>query len=306
MAISQPRISVVILTYNQAHLVERSIQSVLEQSFTNYELILVDNGSADETMSVFQKYQDLENVRVFRIKENIGFTRGLNFCLDQIRCEWFAIVGDDAEIIPDALETLFNVVDYKDPSLTALNCNGLDSTTGKNSGLGLYKDQYLPIGLTVKCEGCFWGMTKTELIKGKRLNPNIPGMENTFWYKVDAIANRYYIHRQLITYHRDHHPIEKRAQNTDLKIKALLYRELLTEPFYWEVLRNYDKKQFRDRCIKAMHFLKADSDFEAYKIYQKMLRSDQPGLRYNVHSTLIRMLPPGVLTRLYFWRRKAS
>lgn len=303
-----PRITVLILTYNRANLVERSIKSVLNQSFKDYELVLVDNGSTDNTPAVFSKYEDQENIRIFRIEENCGFAKGFNFCLDQIRGEWFTTVGDDDEITPDALAVLFNTVDEFDPMLTAVSSNGLDSSTGKNSGLGLYKDQYLTIEKIVKhCDGDFWGMTKSDLIKDKRLNPDIPGMENTLWYKVDAEANRYYVDKQLITYHTDHSGIrETDKQNADLKIKATLYKELLTEPFFWEVLQKYNKKQFRDRCIKAMHFLKAVGDYETYKIYQKMLMKDRPSLRYNVHASVIGILSPALLTKLFFWKRRAS
>lgn len=300
----KPRISVLILTYNRAHLVERSINSVLNQTFQDYELVLVDNGSTDHTPELFEKYQGQDNIRIFRIAENVGFARGFNYSLDQIQGEWFASVGDDDAITPNALEVLFNVVDNMDPELTAVNSNGLDSATGQNSGIGLYEDQYLPIEKTVaKCDGDFWGITKSELIKDKRLNTDIPGMENTFWYKVDAIAKRYYIHRQLITYYTDHGPRETSKQNEDLNIKAVLYQKLLSEPFFWEVLKKYNKKQYRARCIKAMHFLKAVNDFETYRVYQQMLAEDYPGLRYRVHASLIGILTPQLLTRLYFWKR---
>lgn len=87
-----PRISVFILTYNRAHLVERSIQSVLAQTYKDYELILVDNGSTDRTVEIFEKYKNLDQVRISNIEKNIGFARGYNYCLDQIRGEWFCNV----------------------------------------------------------------------------------------------------------------------------------------------------------------------------------------------------------------------
>lgn len=302
-----PRITVLILSYNRANMVERSIESVLKQSFQDFELVLVDNGSTDDTPLIFEKYREKENVRLFRLEKNIGFARGFNFCLDQIRGEWFTTVGDDDEITEDALEVLFNVVDYKDPELTAVSSNGLDTSTGQNSGIGIYKDQYLPIEkIVAQCDGDFWGMTKSVLINDKRLNPDIPGMENTFWYKVDAVAKRYYIHKQLIIYHTDHSKRETTKQNANMSIKTKLYKELLSEPFFWEVLKQYNKKQYRDRCIKAMHFLKASGEMEAYQTYRAMLRDDHPGLKYSVHANLISILPPKFLTQLFYWKQKAG
>lgn len=296
-----------ILTYNRAHLVERSIESVLSQTYKDYELVLVDNGSTDDTSKIFEKYQNRENVRVFRIEENCGFAAGFNFCLDQIRGEWFGTVGDDDEIRPHALETLFNVLDTVDPTLTAINSNGLDSATGTYSGVGLSEDQYLPIEKIVRyCDGDFWGITKTELIKDKRLNTKIPGLENTFWYQIDAIANRYYIHQKLITYYTDHGPRETESQANDLAKKALLYNELLSETFFWEILKKYNKKQFRTRCLKAMHFLKATGNIETYNAYQKMLAKDKPGIKQKLHSSLIHILSPEMLKQLYIMKNKAG
>lgn len=305
-----PRITVFILTYNRAKLVERSIESVLAQTFKDYELLLVDNGSTDETLQVFERYRHLPNVRIERIEKNIGFARGYNFCLDQIHCDWFCNVGDDDAITPDALETLFKVVDEFDPTVTAVSSNGWDSATKQASGIGLFADQYLSLKeIVANCDGDFWGMTKTELIKGLRLNPAIPGVENTLWYKVDALAKRYYIHRHLITYYTDHEgPRETASQNSDLKIKAKLYKTLLSEPFFWEVLQKYNPSQFRERCLKAMHFLKATGDYTTGKVYQEMLSQTKISLKDRLQASAIRILPPAVLVQLFHWkqRRKVS
>ncbi len=308
MEIAHPRISVLILTYNRANLVERSIKSVLAQTFTDYELVLVDNGSTDDTLNVLNRYRDLENVRVFSIEKNIGFARGFNFCLDQIQCEWFCTVGDDDAITPNALETLFQVVDDFDPTITAVSSNGWDSATDQASGIGLEADQYLPIGEVVaKCDGDFWGITKSSLIKDKRLNPDIPGMENTLWYKVDAEAKRYYIHKHLITYYTDHSgPRETAKQDADLKVKAKLYKELLTEPFFWEVLQKYNPAQFHQRCLKAMHFLKAVGDHKNSRVYQKMLAKDQPSWKDRLQALVIQLLPSSILTQLFFWKQRSK
>lgn len=296
----KPRITVLILTYNRAKLLDRSIKSVMAQSFHDYELVLVDNGSTDNTQEIFQKYDSHPQVRFFKIEENCGFAKGFNFCLDQIQGEWFTTVGDDDEITPDALEKLFNVLDTIDPTLTAISSNGWDTSTDDYSGIGLTKDQYLPLEKIVAlCDGDFWGITKTALIKNLRLNTNIPGMEDTFWYQVDAKAHRYYIHEPLITYHTDHEQRETNIQSSDLSKKALLYQTLLEEPFFWEVLRKYNKKQYYDRCIKAMHFLKAKKDYKNYKTYRKMLADDKPGFRHHVYANIIRILHPYFLNKIY-------
>ena len=117
-------------------------------------------------------------------------------------------------------------------------------------------DQYLPIDIIAgKTGGNFWGITKRELVGDKQLNEKIPGLENTFWYQIDAIANRYYIHKKLITYDTDHGHTETRRQKA-IAMKSKMYEELLQEPFFWDVLRKYNQKQYLTRCLKGMCYLK--------------------------------------------------
>ncbi|MEO1515622.1 MAG: glycosyltransferase family 2 protein [Bacteroidota bacterium] len=301
------RITMIVQTYNRAHLVERSIQSILRQTFPHYELLIVDNGSTDDTPQVLEKYRFMERVRVIRLEENIGAAGGFNFCLDQLNRDWFAFVGDDDAITENALEVLFGTLETVDPNLTAISSNGWDSATDDYSGIGLSEDQYLPVSTIVsRCDGDFWGITQTQLIQGIRLNPNIPGLEDTFWYKVDAAARRYYVHQALITYYTDHGPRETNRQGDSMAVKSKLYRELLNEPFFWEVLKKHNPRQFRDRCVKAMHFLKADGELEAFGEYRRMLREERPGLKYQLRSQLIGLLSPGLLTQLYYLKNKVS
>ena len=57
-------VSVIIPTYNRAHTLPRSIESVLNQSYSNFELIIVDDGSTDETADVIKQYND-SRIRYF-------------------------------------------------------------------------------------------------------------------------------------------------------------------------------------------------------------------------------------------------
>ena len=54
----KPTVSVIIPTYNRAHLVGRSIQSVLNQTYQDFEIIIVDDGSTDNTEGVIKKFQE--------------------------------------------------------------------------------------------------------------------------------------------------------------------------------------------------------------------------------------------------------
>ena len=63
----QTHISIILPTYNMADLLSEAIQSVVAQSYNNWELIIVDNNSTDHTTEVIKKYED---IRIKTIKIN--------------------------------------------------------------------------------------------------------------------------------------------------------------------------------------------------------------------------------------------
>ncbi|MFH0897585.1 MAG: glycosyltransferase, partial [Candidatus Bathyarchaeota archaeon] len=101
---SNPTVSVVIPTYNRAHLIGRTIQSVLAQTYQDFEIILVDDCSTDNTEEVVQSFTD-ERLRYIRLKENSG-TAGVprNRGIEESRGKYIAFLDSDDEWLPEKLE----------------------------------------------------------------------------------------------------------------------------------------------------------------------------------------------------------
>ena len=297
----QPKISLILLTYNRAHIVEEAIESVLHQTYRDFELILINNGSSDNTFEVVEKYRDNEKVRIFHLEKNIGPLGGLNFGFSKIKGEWFATLGDDDSLLEEAFETMIKIPEEVDPSINAVTCNVIASSTGKFAGTGLNRDQYLPIKVIVsKTGGDFFGITKTDLLGEKRFNEKLIGTGNALWYKIDVIANRYYIHKALKHYCTDEGNTETTRLNApDVNSRIIAYRGLLEEDFYWEVLKRYNRKRFIARSFRGMWFLKINGETEAAKKYKKMLLSAHPDLKYLLCSTFISGLQPWLLKGIY-------
>lgn len=106
-----PKVSVIIPTYNRASLLELAIQSVLEQTFRDFELIIVDDASTDDTSSVVLKYQ--ERIRHFRHQKNNGRATARNKGLEMARGEYVAWLDSDDLWKPDRLERGVWVLDQK-------------------------------------------------------------------------------------------------------------------------------------------------------------------------------------------------
>ena len=72
-----PRVSVLMSVYNGARYLRDAVDSILGQTFTDFEFIIVDDGSTDETPAILNSYTDPRIVRL-RNETNIGLTRSLN------------------------------------------------------------------------------------------------------------------------------------------------------------------------------------------------------------------------------------
>lgn len=97
-----PRVSVAISTWNRAHLVGRAIRSALAQTFEDFELLVVDDGSTDATPAVLAGVDD-GRLRPIRHERNYGISRTRNTALGLARGEWLAFLDDDNEWAPDYL-----------------------------------------------------------------------------------------------------------------------------------------------------------------------------------------------------------
>ena len=103
-------ISVIMLTYNREALVSRAIESILAQTYRDFEYIIVDNGSADRSGRIADAYaaQDSRIKVIHRERGNIG--SGRNTGLDAAQGDYVTFIDDDDWAEPDFLEFLIGLI----------------------------------------------------------------------------------------------------------------------------------------------------------------------------------------------------
>lgn len=102
-----PKISVIVPVYNIEDYLERCINSILAQTFSDYELLLVDDGSTDRSGEICDSYKTVNSrVRVFH-KENGGSSSARNLAIKEARGEYFSFIDSDDYVEPDFLESLY-------------------------------------------------------------------------------------------------------------------------------------------------------------------------------------------------------
>ncbi len=98
-----PAVSIILPTYNRAYCIRRAIDSVLNQTFTDFELIILDDGSTDDTESLVKGYDD-PRIIFIRDTKNCGQTVRLNEGIRAARSELIAFQDSDDEWLPTKLE----------------------------------------------------------------------------------------------------------------------------------------------------------------------------------------------------------
>ena len=103
-----PKVSVITATYNHAHFLARSIQSVLNQTYEDFELIIVDDGSTDDTEKVVKNLSN-EKVKYIKHQKNQGASVARNTGIRSAKGDYIAILDADDEWTPEILEKQMKV-----------------------------------------------------------------------------------------------------------------------------------------------------------------------------------------------------
>lgn len=112
--------SVVMPVYNKEWFVEKSIRSVLEQTYKKFELIIIDDGSTDNSREVIESISD-ERIR-YIYQENGGESRARNHGISLAKYEYVAFLDSDDIWLPDFLETMWKLINKK-PHAAAFGCS---------------------------------------------------------------------------------------------------------------------------------------------------------------------------------------
>lgn len=118
---NNPTVSVIIPTYNRAHLISRAIQSVLNQTYQDFEIIVVDDASKDNTEEVMKSFDD-ERVIYLRHKNNRGAQAARNTGIKAAKGEWIAFLDSDDEWLPQRLEVGFSLAHKTGVSVVHSEC----------------------------------------------------------------------------------------------------------------------------------------------------------------------------------------
>lgn len=132
-SINKPLISIAMTTYNGENFLCEQIDSILSQSYQNFELIICDDCSTDKTPEILQKYQQKDSrISIFFNKDNVGFTKNFEQALLHCSADYIALCDQDDIWYSNHLEILFQNIGNND--CIGGNSEFIDEN-GKNLGI---------------------------------------------------------------------------------------------------------------------------------------------------------------------------
>lgn len=127
-------ISVVIPTYNQEAYIAQTLDSVIQQTYKNIEIIVADDASTDRTAQICQEYALTDNrIKLLRNKRNLGIPANFNRAFDAVSGEYVAFLGGDDLMLPEKVEKQLKFL-KKNPGFVLVQSDMLlfDSDSGKD------------------------------------------------------------------------------------------------------------------------------------------------------------------------------
>ena len=135
-----PKVSIGLPVYNGQRYLERAIESILSQTYTDFELIISDNASTDRTQEICKTYQSKdERVIYIRNTENLGAAKNFNNLVDHARGRYFKWASYDDILEP---EYLTRCVDYLDSHDAVLLCHTRSKEIDENDDFIAAYDEY--------------------------------------------------------------------------------------------------------------------------------------------------------------------
>src|SRR5262249_25255030 len=132
-----PKVSVIIITYNRAQYLQRAIRSVLNQTFQDFEIVVVDDASTDETPEVVKAFSD-PKIRYFRHPINRQEAGSRNTAIQNARAEYVAFLDDDDLWLPQKLAVQVDLLDKSPSTVGVVYTSFLDIDGETEKVLGLW------------------------------------------------------------------------------------------------------------------------------------------------------------------------
>lgn len=218
-------VSIIMPSYNTAKYIADSIKSVQDQTYQNWELIIVDDCSSDNTDEIVSRYDD-ERIVYLKNKENSGAAVSRNRALENAKGRWIAFLDSDDLWYPTKLTEQIQFMKKNNYSFSYTSYEEIDEDDKKNGVKVTGPKVVTKIGMYRYCwPGCLTVMYDAKKIGKIQIADIKKNNDYAMWLKVIKKANCYYYDKVLAQYRKRSGSISNHGYLKLIKWHYKLFKE---------------------------------------------------------------------------------
>ena len=196
-------VSIIMPSYNTASFIAESIQSVLAQSYKDWEMIIFDDCSPDNTDDVVKPYLSDERIRYLKNEKNSGAAVSRNRALREAKGKWIAFLDSDDLWMPEKLQKQVIFMEKNGYHFSYTNYAEIDTEGKKNGILVTGPKQITKTGMYNYCwPGCLTVMYDRDVVGVIQIADIKKNNDYAMWLKVCQKADCYLLDEELALYRR--------------------------------------------------------------------------------------------------------
>lgn len=295
--VNTPTVSVIVPTYNRANLVVRAIQSVLKQTYTDFELIIVDDASTDNTEEVVKTFGD-PRIRYIRHDQNRRGSVARNTGIKKARGAYIAFLDSDDEWLPEKLEKQLAHFQGLENRVGGMYCRAswMDDSTG-----------FLRAQNAVLHRGNIWlyllkgwcpAITSSVVIRREcfdscgGFNESLPSFQDyDLWLRIAQDYHFEFVDEPLVIVHQHTGPQVSKDFAPRMKGLEMFLEEwgpIIKEHAGEQTYTSIRKQHLRRTYFKAVRSdLVASRRWSAWKNYLKLIALGQVSLRLFIKILIV-------------------
>ena len=224
----QPLITVVMPNYNGHRFVEQAIDSVLHQTYPNFELLVVDDCSKDDSLSLIQQKAQSDNrIKVIALERNAGVANARNVGIEEAKGEYIALLDNDDLWTEDKLERQLAIAE-KGADIVYCSYDFIDEQTAPLRSLFIVPQQTnFNKMLASSVISCSTSFIKTELMQAHPFNPDFYHEDYVLWMELLRVCPTAYGDPKVLMHYRQVTGSRSNKKSNAAKERWNTYRKAL-------------------------------------------------------------------------------
>ena len=222
MSMNQPLVTVLMPVFNAEQFLEESITSILNQTYYNFEFLIINDGSTDKSIEIIQGFTD-ERIRLVCLEKNGGIIAALNLGLELAKGDYLARIDADDIALPERLE---KQVDFLEKNIE-VGCLGTDflwhQEHDEKSWINYYDNENIRVAMLFECAVCHPTiMMRMSIVcqHSLRYPRDYPHAEDyAFWLEISKYTQIVNLPEKLVSYRR--HPLQISKVKSEIQCQSI-------------------------------------------------------------------------------------